>query len=117
MLICELLVEYVPEQAFKELFEAITDLIKKAPSTTKFIFDKRSLRTFHQASMTWYHVEWKPKMLQYSLKTYRKVLPKDTLFRKSVEIGRNKISQDYPTFDWNAFDIQYSETVEEAIQQ
>ncbi len=116
VLVCELQGNYIPEQNFKELFNAMTDVIKSARfALTTLVFDKRSLTTFHQASMTWYHVEWKPEMLKYGLAHYRKILPKDNLFRKSVEIGRSKISTDYPTFDFTQYDIKYCETIEEAV--
>lgn len=115
-IVCELLTAYIPEQNFKELFAEIADIVKKnAFKMHTLIFDKRSLTTFHQASMTWYHVEWKPEMLKYGLKHYRKILPKDNLFRKSVEIGRNKIATDYPTFDFQQYDIQYCENIEDAL--
>ena len=118
VLLCELLGAYIPEQSFKELFLSIADLIKTHKSTfDTFVFDKRSLTTFHQASMTWYHIEWKPEMLRCGLRHYRKILPKDTLFRKSVEIGRNKIAQEYPNFEWQNFDIQYCENIEEAMEK
>jgi len=117
-MICILQAEYVPEQSFKELFANISVLVGKATTPiTKFVFDKQSLRTFHQASMTWYHVEWKPEMAKLGLYAYRKILPKDPLFRKSVEIGRNKISQDHPEFDWAKFDIQYCETLTDALNR
>jgi hypothetical protein len=115
VLTCVLKVGYVPEQNFRELFGRIGEFVK-SNSTKKFIFDKTSLRTFNQASMTWYHVQWKESMLQYGLKTYRKLLPHDSFFRKSVEIGRTKITTEHPEFDWNKFDIQYFETLEEALK-
>jgi O-methyltransferase involved in polyketide biosynthesis len=118
VLVCELLVSYVPEQSFRELFMQIGDFVKKGKDVIqKFIFDKRKLTTFHQASMVWYHVEWKPEMLKYGLRSYRKILPTDTLFKKSVEIGRNKIAQEHPEFEWDKYDIQYCESVEEALEK
>lgn len=118
VLVCELLVSYVPEQSFRELFMQIGDFVKKSKDVIqKFIFDKRKLTTFHQASMVWYHVEWKPEMLKYGLQSYRKILPADTLFKKSVEIGRNKIAQEHPEFEWEKYDIQYCESVEEALEK
>jgi hypothetical protein len=116
-LICELLVSYVPEASFKEMFAQMAEIIKKAKNAiTTFVFDKRALTTFHQASMVWYHLEWKPEMLKYGLKHYRKILPKDTLFQKSVEIGRNKIKQDHPEFIWENYDIQYRDDLEQALE-
>jgi hypothetical protein len=106
--------EYVPLQAFKELLAAIESLAAKQ-KINKMIFDKRSLKVFHQPSMEWYHLEWKPSMLQKGLKTYRKVLPQDELFRQSVRVGREKISKQNPYFDFKKFDIKYCESVEAAF--
>jgi hypothetical protein len=117
-LVCEILVSYVPEQSFRELFAQIGEFVKKSKDVIqKFIFDKSKLTTFHQASMVWYHVEWKPEMLKYGLCSYRKILPADTLFKKSVEIGRNKIAQEHPSFEWDKYDIQYCESIEEALEK
>jgi O-methyltransferase involved in polyketide biosynthesis len=117
-LVCEVLVSYIPEQNFRELFLQIGEVVKKNKDVIhKLIFDKRNLTTFHQASMVWYHVEWKPEMIKYGLRSYRKILPTDTLFKKSVEIGRNKIAQEHPEFEWEKYDIQYCENVEEALEK
>ena len=115
-IICEICTNYIPEQNFKETFEFIADQVRYSKvRISKIVFDKRMLTTFHQGSMTWYHVEWKPKMLAYGLKTYYKILPKDAFFRKSVQIGRERITSDNPNFDWDKYDIQYFETLQEAM--
>jgi len=111
-LICVLKTEYVPMDNFQELFKEIGQLVKQH-LIQKMIFDKRSLKIFHQPSMTWYHTVWKEEMYKLGLKTYRKILPIDTLFRKSVEIGKDKISRENPWFDFNKYDIQYGESIEE----
>ena len=106
---------FIPGPSFKQAFNSLGDFIK-TNSVKKLIFDKRELKTFHQPSMTWYHVEWKNEMSDYGLKTHRKILPKDELFVNSVQIGRQKIVEDNPDFDINKFDIQYFETIEECIE-
>jgi len=114
-IICILKTDYVPMKDFREIFAQIGAYIKEHP-TQKMILDKRNLKVFHQASMVWYHVEWKKEMKQYGLAVYRKLLPKDDFFRKAVEIGRKGIVKDHPDFRFEDFDIRYCETIEEALQ-
>ena len=105
---------YIPIEQFKEIFHSIGDLVK-TKKITKLIFDKRSLTVFHQPSMEWYFVEWKEKMFDLGLKTHRKILPQDEVFRQSVKIGREKIKNTHPNGKYTLMDIQYSETLEDAI--
>jgi hypothetical protein len=105
---------YIPLEAFKEIFNFIGDLAKQK-KLTKLIFDKTKLTVFHQPSMEWYFVEWKEKMFDQGLTTHRKILPADEIFRQSVRIGRDKINKTYPTKKFNQMDIQYAETIEEAL--
>ncbi|MBC7919529.1 MAG: hypothetical protein H7Z75_00395 [Ferruginibacter sp.] len=107
--------KFVPLPAFQNLLACVTALSRKEP-VTKMIFDKSSLKVFHQPSMEWYHVEWKPEMLQRGLRVYRKILPQDALFVQSVAIGREKIMKNNPAFDLKQFDIQYCHDLEEALR-
>lgn len=113
-IICELKSEYVPMAHFKDTFYQISDLVKSGLNR-KFIFDKRSLRAFHQPSMEWYYIEWKRAMLDYGLKQHRKILPSEPWFRKSVEIAKDQIHQRYPDNVIDQLDIKYCDSVEEAI--
>lgn len=108
-------VNYIPMEEFKKICFAVENFIK-TKFVKKLIFDKRNLTVFHQDSMEWYHVVWKPNIANYGLKTHRKLLPNDNLFRKSVEIGRQKIKQQNPHFNFEDFDIQYAESITEAIE-
>jgi hypothetical protein len=112
--IVEALTNYIPLEPFKEIFNFIGELGKKK-NLTKLIFDKRKLTVFHQPSMEWYFIEWKEKMFDQGLNIHRKILPADDVFRQSVRIGREKIDKNYPTKKFNQMDIQYAETVEEAL--
>lgn len=114
--IVEATANYIPLDPFKEVFNFIGELAAKR-RITKLIFDKRKLSVFHQPSMEWYFIEWKEKTFDLGLKTHRKILPIDDVFRQSVRIGREKINKAYPTKKFNAMDIQYFESVEEAIQK
>jgi len=105
---------FIPEGEFKKLFMSIAEFLK-THQVNKLIFDKRELKTFHQPSMEWYHVHWKPLVATLGLTKHRKILPEDNLFRKSVEIGREKIKKDHPNFDFDALDIVYVESVEEGF--
>jgi hypothetical protein len=105
---------YIPIEQFKEVFNFIGDLIKKE-KINKLIFDKRKLTVFHQPSMEWYFVEWKEKMFTEGLTTHRKILPTDEIFRQSVKIGREKINKMFPNGKFHQMDIQYTDTLEEAV--
>jgi hypothetical protein len=104
---------FIPEQEFKVIFGKCAELVKKS-GVNKMIFDKRSLTVFHQPSMEWYHLVWKKEMMLYGLKSYRKLLPEDRIFRKSVEIGRAKILKEHPENILGQLDIRYCESLEEA---
>jgi hypothetical protein len=113
-LILEATATYIPIEQFKEIFNAIGSIVKEK-KVSKLIFDKRKLTVFHQPSMEWYFVEWKEKMFDIGLKTHRKILPQDDVFRQSVRIGREKIKSTFPTGKYNQMDIQYADTLEDAI--
>jgi hypothetical protein len=114
VMIVEATTSYIPIEEFKLIFNYIGDSIAKEPAT-KLIFDKRKLTVFHQPSMEWYFVEWKEKMFDLGLKTHRKILPLDNVFKQSVKIGRERIKQIFPQGKYNDMDIQYSDSIEEAI--
>lgn len=115
IIICELKAEYVPIEHFKDTFYKISELVE-AGNNHKFIFDKRSLRAFHQPSMEWYFVVWKKEMYEKGLKIHRKILPPEPWFRKSVEIAKEQISREHHKIIINKLDIRYCESVEEAIE-
>ena len=105
--------EFIPERDFKALFLDTEKLIAEL-SPAKLVFDKRSLKVFHQPSMEWYHFDWKLKVKdKYGLTVYRKILPQDSLFRNSVKIGREKIFKNEPKLQ--QLDITYCESIEEAL--
>ena len=111
--VLEVTATYIPLDRFKEIFNYIGELTTTR-KIKKLIFDKRKLSVFHQPSMEWYFVEWKEKMFDAGLKTHRKILPKDDVFRQSVRIGRDKINKAFPDKKFHQMDIQYAETIEEA---
>ncbi len=106
---------YIPTEEFKSLFTKATELIKEH-GIQKVIFDKRRLQTFHQPSMEWYYVHWKEDLLQEGVNTHRKLLPDDQIFKKSVELGIAKIKEKYPHIRLSEMDIQYFDTLQEAIE-
>lgn len=114
--IVEALSTYIPMDQFKETFNFIGELVAKE-KINKLIFDKRKLSVFHQPSMEWYFVEWKEKMFDLGLKTHRKILPNDEVFKQSVKIGRDKINKTHPNGKFNLMDIAYSESIEQAIAE
>lgn len=114
-IICELLADYIPIEDFKLAFGQIGEIVK-AGDFEKFIFDKRSLRAFHQPTMEWYFIFWKKEMLEYGVKTHRKILPAEKWFEKMVQIAKNQILQTYPDNIIDQLDIRYCDTIEEAIE-
>ena len=105
---------YIPFDQFKEIFAYIGELTTK-DKITKLVFDKSALSVFHQPSMEWYFLEWKEKMFDLGLKTHRKILPNDEVFRQSVKIGREKIKKNHPNGKYTLMDIRYAESIEDAI--
>lgn len=114
IVICELLADYIPIEDFKLIFGQIGEVVK-AGDFEKFIFDKRSLRAFHQPTMEWYFIHWKREMLEYGLKTHRKILPAEKWFEKMVQIAKNQILQTYPDNIIDQLDIKYCDSIDEAI--
>ena len=114
IVIGETLAEYVPIEHFKDTFHQVGELVR-AGYNARFIFDKRALRAFHQPSMEWYYVEWKRDMLAHGLRVHRKLLPAEPWFRKSVMIAKEQIQRQYPDNVIDRLDIQYCDTLEDAI--
>lgn len=106
---------YIPMEKFKEIFNYISGLAKKE-KVTKLVFDKTKLSVFHQPSMEWYFTEWKEYMYDAGLRTHRKILPNDEVFKQSVKIGREKIKNSHPNGKYNLMDIAYAGTLEDAIK-
>ncbi len=105
---------YIPLEKFKEIFNFIGELAENK-KLTKLIFDKRKLSVFRQPSMEWYFAEWKEKMFDAGLIIHRKILPQDDVFRQSVRIGREKINKAYPSKKYHLMDIQYADSIDEAL--
>lgn len=114
IIICELLADYVPIEDFKIAFGHIGEIVRTGVFE-KFIFDKRALRAFHQPTMEWYFIYWKKEMLEYGVKTHRKILPSEKWFEKMVQIAKNQILQTYPDNIIDQLDIKYCDTIDEAI--
>lgn len=116
ILIIEATNTYIPTDEFKKIFAKAEEVVRQE-SIQKVIFDKRRLEIFHQPSMEWYFTTWKETLLELGVATHRKLLPNDPTFRKSVEIGRMKIQEKHPDLHTSQMDIQYAESLEEAISQ
>lgn len=116
IMICELTKNYVPIEEFKAIFQATVPLIKEY-KIKKFIFDKQYLTIFHQPSMEWYFVFWKTEIYDLGLSVHRKILPQNQpFFEAAVKAGRAKILEDYPNTIIPLLDIQYKNTIDEAIK-
>lgn len=107
---------FIPLRSFKDIFYKATEIIKDK-GITKIIFDKRKLKIFHQPSMLWYFTDWKEEMVEQGVKTHRKLLPSSPVFQESVKRCREQIIRDYPDLKVHQLDIQYCDSLEEAIQK
>ncbi len=116
ILIIKAMDTYIPIEEFKQVFSQASALVREH-KVQKVIFDKRRMRVFHQPSMEWYYVEWKADLLTEGMRTHRKLLPDDAVFRKSVELGKAKIKEKYPDLRLSEMDIQYFDGLQEAIDQ
>ena len=105
---------YIPKMAFKEMFLSLAELIKTR-SVSRVIFDKSRLTVFHQPSMEWYFLEWKPQMYDLGVKVHRKILPSSHVFQMSASIARQKLERLYPDAKFKLMDIKYSRSVEDAL--
>lgn len=114
IILCEMKAGYVPISNFKETFQVLADEVKEG-GYSKFVFDKSSLRTFHQPSMKWYFTEWKTKMLEYGLYKHFKVLPDIDWFKKSVAAARKPLLSQFPENILAKLRIEYYDSVQEAI--
>ncbi|NJO02305.1 MAG: hypothetical protein HC880_12000 [Bacteroidia bacterium] len=113
--ICEIVKEYIPIERFKNLLMVKAQMLKQHPCK-KFIFDNREIRSFHQPSMEWYYIVWKPKMYEkFGLSVYRKLFTTELWFRKCIEVGLIKIKQSHPDNISHQLDIQVKESIREAI--
>lgn len=105
---------YIPIDEFVELFISTIDICRDN-SITKTIFDKRSLKVFHQPSMEWYFSFWKEQLFGLGILKHIKILPDDFVFRSSVKIGREKIDQNFPEAKYHQTSIIYVKNIEEAL--
>lgn len=105
---------YITIEEFKSIFNFIGTVVINN-NITKLVFDKTALNVFHQPSMEWYFVDWKEKMFNVGLKTHRKILPQDEVFKQSVKIGREQINVKYPNGKFHQMDIQYFDNLDDAI--
>lgn len=103
------------DDEFKQVFNDILDLIK-VESYEKLIFDKRKMTVFHESSMEWYYLKWKPEAYKYGLKFHRKLLGIDFIFNNSVELCRKIMDDKYPDAEYHKMNIVYSCTLGEAIE-
>lgn len=116
ILIVEAIRSYILIEEFQKIFDKVNELITQY-QVTKLVFDKRKLKVFHQPSMEWYFISWKDEAYNIGLRTIRKILPDDQVFRQSVKIGVSKIKTENPEAKFNLMDIQYSETLEDALKE
>ncbi|MCA1763855.1 MAG: hypothetical protein ABR574_04240 [Cryomorphaceae bacterium] len=113
-LVCQATEDYAPIEDFKKTFEFMVPIVEKG-GIGKIIFDKRSLRVFHQPSMDWYYTAWKLQLLALGLSVHRKILPDLPYFAKAVEAGKQDIAKNHPDFPFDKIDVQYFDLIEDCI--
>jgi len=116
MAICTADSQYIPIKEFKRMFSKICEM----PEISKidhFVFDKRSLRTFHQPSMEWYYAIWKPEMKKKGVTNHYKILPNLEWFLKAVEAGKQEIFQKYGSDLIDDIHVEYIDSIDELIKQ
>lgn len=114
MIACVLLEEYIPIDRFKYVFNELALHIKNG-QFKRFVFDKRSLRTFHQPTMEWYFLDWKEEVFQHGITQHYKILPELDWFVTAVEVAREPLIQKLSDRDFAKLDIRYCNSLEEAI--
>lgn len=114
--ICTAKSDYITISDFKALFTKISEHIDQFP-LRHFLFDKRSLKTFHQPSMEWYFAIWKPEMKAKGLCRHYKILPSLDWFEKAVEAGKHEIFQKYGKEILKGIEITYVNTESEAVEK
>lgn len=112
--LAEAIVPYMPMDDFMNAFKESTRMVDEF-KLVKFIFDKRALRAFHQPSMEWYFVQWKPKVRDLGLNLHYKILPGEDWFRKCVEAGREDIRRSYGDDFLHDIEIRYVTNIQEAM--
>lgn len=105
---------YIPKKDFQEMFISLGKVVQEN-AISRVIFDKSKLTVFHQPSMEWYFLVWKEQMFEFGLRTHRKILPDDLVFRESARIAREKLERAYPTAKFNQMDIKYSPCLADAL--
>ncbi len=112
--ICTAQAEYIPIEAFKEVFLQISGIIKEYP-VKHLLFDKRALRTFNQPSMEWYFTTWKPTVHLLGLSNHFKILPELEWFKAAVSAGKHEILFKSDIDFLTGITITYVNSPEEAI--
>lgn len=107
---------YISMEDFMDAFRQSTEMVEEH-ELRYFIFDKRTLRAFHQPSMEWYFVQWKPRLRELGLTTHFKILPQEDWFKKCVEAGREDIRKAYGDEFLEGISINYVDNIKEAINQ
>ncbi len=105
---------YIPIGEFMEIFNFAIQVCEEK-SLVKTVFDKRSLKVFHQPSMEWYFTIWKEQLFEMGIKKHIKILPDDFVFKSSVKIGREKINENFPNSSFHQTEIIYVNNIDEAL--
>lgn len=107
---------HIPKTQFQETFISIGQLIAKA-GHKKLICDLSNIQFYHEPTSDWYFMVWKERMFYLGLRTHRIILPLNDLLRDGFEISRQRACEALPGEKYWQLDIQYAESVDEAIHE
>ncbi len=107
---------HIPKTHFQEMFIAIGQLISGA-GYKKLICDLSNIQFYHEPTFDWYFMVWKERMFYLGLRTHRIILPLNDLIRDGVELSRQRSCEAFPGEKYWQLDIQYAESVDEAIHE
>ncbi len=114
-IICEVLESYTEIEDFKAMLKKKAELIEEY-GCDRFVFDKRAIRGFHQPTMEWYYLEWKPEMhRRFGLRVHRKLFTDEVWFLKCLQAGRAEIKRRDPGSIVHTMDIKVVQSIEESI--
>jgi hypothetical protein len=107
---------HIPKTQFQEMFITIGQNIIKS-GCRKVIFDMSMLQFYYEPTFDWFFTVWKERMFYHGISCYRIILPHIEIIREGVEKSRKKAYEIFPDEKYWEMDIQYTDTVEDALNE
>lgn len=99
---------------FKGALLEMGDFIEKH-QIKHVVIDKRNMVTLHLPSMQWFYLDWMQQMYATGLRTLYKLLPNNTLFKFSLQMGKDKILAAHPHLANTQLQIHYYNDLAEVL--